>query len=90
MVTLKKTQSKKGIKMHIKMQEPETAHEIREVFIGYKTALALLTFTIGGIVAGRSIWEYGMMYLGLPLTTVAGLLLFVSSGLILHKFQSSK
>jgi len=80
MFKVKPKESKTGMKLKV--------HNKHEIFIGTKTIVAFLGFTIGGILVGRSIWEYGVNSMGLELTTLTGIVLFIVSGAILHKFQS--
>lgn len=83
MFHLKPKQSKSGITIDVK----EKGIKNREVFVGTKTIVAFLIFTISGVLVGRSMWEYGMIYLGLESTTLLGLILFIVTGLVLHKFK---
>jgi len=86
MLKFKPKESKTGMKLEVDLRD-EKGKVTHEVFIGTKTIVAWLGFTIGGILVGRSIWEYGIEYIGLELTTVAGVALFILTGTILHKFQ---
>ncbi len=62
-------------------------YEVKEVFVGHNTLFSLLGFVMGGILVGRSLWEYSRTYLGLPLTIIVGTIIFTISGISLHKFH---
>ena len=62
-------------------------YEIDEIFLGRKTIFLLMAFTVGGILIGRTLWEYGKIHLGLPITMAAGFILFAVSGAMLGKFK---
>lgn len=83
MLHLKKQKSKTGVNMNLH----STEGKIHEVFIGTKTLIGFLGFTIGGILVGRSMWEYGVTYIGLHFTTLVGIWLFAITGAALHKFN---
>ncbi len=83
MLEIKPKKSKVGIKMDIQTH----GQNIHEVFVGTKTIIAFLVFTISGVLVGRSIWEYGIRHVGLEITTLIGLIAFVITGLLLHKFR---
>lgn len=75
------------VHIHMRKHEDELVYEVKEIIIGLKTLLTLLGFSVGSIVVGRSLWEYGMNSIGLELTMVAGLALFAISGMVLKKFH---
>ncbi len=78
---------KKGIKIHIKHGRRDLGYEIKEVFIGHRTFFSVLGFIVGGLVVGRSVWEYLSINFGLPITILIGILIFILSGIILHEFH---
>lgn len=82
---LKRKKQKKGLKFDVHLHTKGRA--IHEIFIGTKTIVAFLGFSVGGVLVGRSIWEYGMIYFGLGNTVLLGIIIFIISGLILHKFN---
>lgn len=55
--------------------------------MGKRHIFSMLGFTTAGVIVGRSIWEYLVIYTGLPLTLAVGLALFLFTGLMLHKFR---
>lgn len=83
MLHVKPKKSQTGVHLNVKMHK----HGVQEVFLGTKTIIAFLGFTIGGILVGRSIWQYGIDYIGLEFTTLSGVILFILTGIILHKFR---
>lgn len=71
-----------------KKSKDNLGHEIKEIFVGRQTVFSLLSFLVGSILVGRSLWEYGQIYLGLPATIFIGLGLFIIGGAlsgIFHK-----
>ena len=80
---------KKGIRIRFGHYSQQLGYTIKEIFIGKRTIFSIAGFIVGGILVGRSVWEYSMQYLGLPLTIVVGLVVFVFSGLSLHEFHDS-
>ena len=81
----KPKKEKKGLKVDVHLRTK--GHAIHEIFISTKTIVAFLGFSIGGVLVGRSIWEYGTQYLSLEYTLLIGMLIFIISGIILHKFN---
>ncbi len=71
------------------MREPEDGarHEIRELFVGHKTILSLMGVTIGGILVGRTLWEYGRIYMGLPATLLIGLVILMVSAIVTREIN---
>jgi hypothetical protein len=82
---LKSKKEKKGLKVDVHLHTK--GRSIHEVFISTKAIVAFLGFSVGGVLVGRSIWEYGVHYLGLEYTAIIGMIIFIISGLILHKFN---
>ncbi len=78
---------KKGIRISFGHYSEQLGYTIKEIFIGKRTIFSIAGFIVGGIMVGRSAWEYSMQYLGLPLTIIVGLVIFVFSGLSLHEFR---
>ena len=77
------------MKIHVHKRETEAGlvYEVREIFIGLKTLIAMLGFSVGAVLVGRTLWEYGDNLLGLPITLLAGVVIFVLSGMMLKKFH---
>ena len=73
--------------MRIDVRVKRKGHSIREIIISSQTIFAFLGFTVGGVLVGRSLYEYGIIYLNLEYTLAIGILIFIISGLILHKFR---
>lgn len=87
MFYLRPTKSKKGINVKVKSPQKHINNEIKEVFVGRKTVFSFIGLTVGSILVGRSFWEYGRMYIGIPLTILAGFVIFIICGLILKQFK---
>lgn len=84
--------SRKGkhhIRIHIyrRKMEDELVYEVKEIIFGFKMLLSLLGFSVGSVLVGRSLWEYGMNSIGLDLTLLGGLIIFAISGMVLKKFH---
>ncbi len=79
--------SKKGIRIRFGHYSHQLGYGMKEIFIGKRTIFSIAGFIVGGIMVGRSAWEYSEQYLGLPLTIVVGLIIFVFSGIALHEFR---
>ena len=47
-------------------------------------------FIVGGIMVGRSLWEYSVEYVGLFWTAIIGFLVFTFSGLTLYEFRDKR
>jgi len=76
---------KKGMRIDVRVKKK--GHSIHEIILSSETIIAFLGFTVGGVLVGRSLWEYGIIHLNLEYTLSIGLLVFIISGLILHKFR---
>ena len=61
--------------------------DVTEVFIGKKTIFFLLGFSIGGILVGRTLWEYMRYAIPLPYIMLIGVSLFAVSGMALRSFK---
>lgn len=77
---------------HLTDKIKKIGHEIKdefvhEVFVGRKTLISVIMVVVGGVVVGRTVWEWLQLYLGLWPTLGIGLLLFISGGLIMHHFE---
>lgn len=83
MLHVKPKKSKSGIKLNMKLHK----QGMQEVFVGTRTIIGFLIFTISGVLVGRSFWEYGVRHIGLESTTIIGLIAFIITGLLLHKFR---
>ena len=62
-------------------------HEVKEIFVGYRTIFSLLGFTVGGLLVARSLWAYLSVEIGLLPTALIGLVIFTISGLLLGQFR---
>ena len=95
MFSLKKRHSTHGIRLFARYYPHRTkdhAHlnyEIKELFVGRRTLFSVVGFVIGGMLMGRTLWEYGRELIGLPLTFTIGCVLFLISGMVLHSFHES-
>ena len=78
---------KKGIRIRFGHFSHEFGYTMKEIFIGKRTAFSILGFIVGGLLIGRSVWEYSFNYFGLPITILIGFVIFVLSGLSLHEFH---
>ena len=85
-IYLRPRKSQKGTTLKIKEYNHSLKYEMKEVFIGRNTLFSLLGFVIGGMLVARSFWEYGKIYLGLPITIAIGVIIFIISGIILGRF----
>jgi hypothetical protein len=80
--------SKRGVKLKVKdYEEHSLEYEIKEIFIGERTLFSMLGLVVGGIMVGRSIFEYSHHSIGLPLTITIGIVIFTVSGIFLKKFH---
>lgn len=70
-----------------KVKSSDLNPEVKEIFIGRNTIFSLLAFIVGGILFGSSLWMYVKEYLGLPLTMLAGLFLFIIGGILAKAFR---
>lgn len=89
-IKVKPRKSNRGVKLkvqHKKAVSNGDDYEMREMFIGYHTIFSLIGFTVGGILVGRSLWQYSQEVLGLPLIILLGLLIFMVSGYISGQFH---
>ena len=86
-IHLKQRKSKTGLSFKFKVYEHPIDYKIKEVFVGHNTIFSLLGSVVGGILVGRSLWEYSKIYLGLPYTILIGLIIFAISGIVLHRFH---
>lgn len=65
-------------------------HLYRNLFIGRHSTIILIGFTTGGMIMGRSIWEYLFETIGLGRTFLVGLVIFVITGLYMHQFYDTQ
>ena len=72
---------KKGIRIRFGHYSHQLGYGMKEVFIGKRTAFSILGFIVGGLVVGRSVWEYLMRYFSLPVVILIGFLIFIVSGI---------
>lgn len=78
---------KKGIRIRFGHYSHQLGYGMKEIFIGKRTAFSILGFIVGGLVVGRSVWEYLMRYFSLPVVILIGFLIFIVSGIALHEFR---
>jgi len=78
---------KKGISVHIKHGHPDQGYDIKEILIGHRSFVALLGFIVGAHLVGRSLWEYATANIGMLLTAILGVFIFLTAGVILHEFR---
>lgn len=90
MFSTKSRQSKKGMRIQVQHHDETLGHEVREMFIGHHTIFSLIGLAIGGTLVGITLWEWLSMYLGLPITLIIGLGIFITSGLALHTFDDDR
>jgi hypothetical protein len=82
---------KSGMRVKIKHhQDDSLKHEVREMFIGHHTIFSLIGLAIGGTLVGKVLWEWLSVAVGLPLTFIIGLLVFIVSGLAVHSFGDDR
>jgi len=74
-------------KSELKKVEKKIATEIHYVTTGAEIYLGILGTTVGGIIVGRTIWEWSRIALGLPITFVLGLIIFAITGIYLGRFK---
>lgn len=86
---MEKKHLKHHVRIHIHKTETDSGlvYEVREIFIGLKTLIAMLGFSVGAVLVGRTLWQYGNDMLGLQAPLVAGVVIFVLSGMMLKKFH---
>ena len=77
----------KGIRIRFHHAEKGLKYEMKEVFIGHRTIFSVMGFIVGGILIGRSLWEYTNNNYGLGITFLLGFIIFTLSGIILHEFK---
>ena len=77
---------RKGIRISFGQYSKQLGYGMKEIFIGHRTVFSILGFIVGGIVVGRSVWEYLMRYFNLPVVILIGFLIFLVSGIVLHEF----
>lgn len=75
------------MRVKVKHHDESLGHEVREMFIGHHTIFSLIGLAIGGTLVGKTLWEWLAVWVGLPLTLVIGLVVFVLSGFVLQTFH---
>lgn len=78
---------KKGIRISFGHYSHRLGYTMKEIFIGKRTVFSILGFIVGGIIVGRSLWEYLMHYFSIPIVILIGFAIFVFSGITLHEFK---
>lgn len=81
---------KKGIRISFGHYSHRLGYTMKEIFIGKRTVFSILGFIVGGIIVGRSLWEYLMRYFSLPIVILIGFAIFVFSGITLHEFKDKR
>lgn len=72
--------------MNIPKKE-STLYLLFDEFWGPHSIFSVLSFVIGGILVGRTVWEYVFPSVGPFLTIILGLVLMSLGGIVLHKFD---
>ena len=70
-----------------RMKNSDIDPEIKEVFIGRNTVFSLIGFIVGGILFGNALWRYSEAALGTFATMLAGLIIFIISGIMNRQFR---
>ena len=84
---LEAPKKRKGIRISFGQYSKQLGYGMKEIFIGHRTVFSILGFIVGGLIVGRSIWEYLMRYFSLPVVILIGFLIFLVSGIVLHEFR---
>lgn len=66
--------------------EHEIEKEFKSIFIGHHNILTLTGYVVGGILIGRSIWQYLFNEVGLLYTIAIGAVIFAISGAHAREF----
>lgn len=61
--------------------------ELRELTIGRRTIISLLSFGVGTVLIGNFIWNLFHTILGPWVTGAIGFLMFLIGGLMTHEFR---
>lgn len=61
--------------------------EIREMVIGRKTVVSLLSFGVGTVLIGNFIWKLVSDALGIWIAAAIGLVMFLVGGVIRREFR---
>lgn len=64
--------------------------EVRQIFVGHHTVWAVVGFSIGATLVGRTVWEYLVNWFDLPGTLIIGLVIFTVSGYFIQAFRDYK
>lgn len=78
---------KKTIVEEVVDQSQKIQPELKELVIGRKTILSLLSFGVGSVMIGNFIWNLTADYFGHALAGTIGLILFLIGGVIRHEFK---
>lgn len=62
------------------------SHLYRNLFTGHHSVVLVIGFTTGGMLIGRSLWQYLYDAIGLGLTTLVGLGIFILCGIYMNQF----
>ncbi len=62
-------------------------YQLFDEFWGPHSIFSVLAFVIGGILIGRTAWEYVYNSFGGIVTIIIGVLLLSLGGIVLHKFD---
>lgn len=74
--------NKKGHTFHVHIDD-----ELKQVFVGHHTLFSVLGFTIGGILVGEMLARLLSESIGVVLTLVIGLVIFVVAAFIGREFK---
>ena len=72
----------------MKQIKNKTLYAVFDEFWGPHSIFSVLAFVIGGILIGRTVWEYVYHSFGSVITILIGVLLLSLGGIILHKFDN--
>lgn len=87
MVNIEPTKDKKGVCIKLDSEsEHDITKELKSVFHGRHNILTIPGYVVGGILVGRSLWEYSSTTLGLPITIGIGVVVLILSGAHAGKF----
>jgi len=74
-------------KKNINKLEKMISKEIKYVTTGTEIYLGVLGTSIGGILVGRTLWEWWRKAFGLQITLILGLAIFAITGIYLGRFK---
>lgn len=78
---------KKSIAKQVSDTTNKLEPEVRELMVGRRTIVSLLSFAIGSVLVGNSMWLALSGWLGGLYTGLVGLVMFVVGGIIHQQFK---